>query len=288
MAGGGADNSLQAETAMNTGFFWSVGRAFVSNLVRRRALLGNLVVRDFKQRYVGSTMGWLWGVIHPAVLLASYTFVFSLVFKVRPVPESGTDSFALYLFAGILPWLLFQDTVQRSATAVVEYSNLITKTMFPSEVLPVSLFLSGMLSHLLGLVVLLAITVFLVKKITMFVLLLPVYLLLLALFTIGVSWLVSSLHVFLRDTAQALTIVLTFWFWFTPIFFAAENLPEPVRFIARINPLAYVVDAYRKCLLAGQAPALGDLAITAGFAATAFLAGGIFFRYTKRAFGDVL
>ncbi len=273
---------------MNAGFFWTVGRAFLSNLVRRRALVGNLVVRDFKQRYVGSSLGWLWGAVHPAVLLLSYTFVFSLVFKVRPVAGAGTDSFALYLFAGILPWLLFQDTVQRSVTAVVDYSNLITKTMFPSEVLPISLFISGMLNHLLGLIVLLAIAGFLVKKITVFVLLLPVYVFLLALFTIGVSWLVSSLHVFLRDTAQALSIVLTFWFWFTPIFFGAKDLPENVRFIARINPLAYVVDAYRKCLLAGQAPALADLGVTAAFAATAFVVGGLFFRYTKRAFGDVL
>ena len=273
---------------MNRGFFTTTVRALVSNLLRKRTLVGNLVARDFKQRYVGSTLGWLWGAVHPAVLLLSYTFVFSLVFKVRPAADSGTDNFPLYLFAGILPWLLFQETVQRSVTAVVDYSNLITKSLFPSEVLPISLFLSGMLNHLLGLLVLLAIVVFLVKKVTVFVLLLPVYVFLLALFTIGVSWLVSSLHVFLRDTAQALSIVLTFWFWFTPIFFSVEHLPENLRFIARINPLAYVVDAYRRCLLAGRAPAPADLALTAAFAFAAFIGGGLFFRYSKRAFGDVL
>ena len=126
---------------------------------RRQALLLNLVARDFRQRYVGSALGWLWGVVHPAVLLLSYTFVFSMVFRVRPAAASGTDSFALYLFTGILPWLLFQDTVQRSATSIVDASNLITRTMFPSDVLPVSLFLSGALSHLLGLLVLLAIQI---------------------------------------------------------------------------------------------------------------------------------
>ena len=273
---------------MNAGFFWTIGRTFASNLMRRRALVGNLVVRDFKQRYVGSAIGWLWGAVHPAVLLLSYWFVFSLVFRVRLLPESGTDSFALYLFVGILPWLLFQDTVQRSVTAVLDYSNLITKTVFPSEVLPISMLLSGMLNHLLGLLVLLVILGLVAKKLTVFALLVPVYTLLLALFTIGVSWLVASLHVFLRDTAQALSIALIFWFWFTPIFYDANLLPEKMRFIARINPLAYIVEAYRKCLLVGQAPALGDLAITAAFAVTAFLAGGLFFRYAKRAFGDVL
>jgi lipopolysaccharide transport system permease protein len=269
-------------------FFWTVGRTFFSNLVRRRALLANLVIRDFKQRYVGSAVGWLWAAVHPAVLLLSYSFVFSGVFKVRPIPGSGTDSFVLYLFAGILPWLLFQETVQRSVTTVVDYSNLITKNVFPSEMLPISLFISGLLNHLLGLAILLVIVGLFVKKITVFILLVPVYIVLLAFFTIGVGWLVSSLHVFLRDTAQALAIALIFWFWFTPIFFSAQSLPQRVRFIARINPLAYVVEGYRNCLLAGRAPAAGDLALTALFAAASFVAGGLFFRYTKRAFGDVL
>jgi len=268
-------------------FLWIVGRNFLSNLVRRRALLGNLVVRDFQQRYVGSAVGWLWGAVQPAVLLISYTFVFGRVFKVQPPADSGTSSFALFLFAGILPWLVFQETVQRSATAVVDYSNLITKTMFPSEVLPVAMFLSGMINHAFALVVLLVIAGF-AHTLTPFVLLLPIYLLLLALFTIGISWLVSSLHVFLRDTAHAISIVLIFWFWFTPIFFAPEKLPRRVRFLARLNPLAYVVDGYRKCVLDGRLPALADLAVLVLFALGVFFAGGLFFRYTKRAFGDVL
>jgi lipopolysaccharide transport system permease protein len=268
-------------------FLWIVGRTFFSNLVRRRALLGNLVVRDFQQRYVGSAVGWLWGGVQPAVLLLSYTFVFTIVFKGKAPAGAGTNSVALYLFAGILPWLLFQETVQRSVTAVVDYSNLITKTMFPSEVLPVALFLSAMMNHAFGLVVLLAIAV-IKGKITWFLLLMPVYILLLAMFTIGFSWLVSSLHVFLRDTAQALGIVLIFWFWFTPIFFDRDSLPEQLRFLARINPLACVVSAYRNCVLAGRLPDLLDLGVLAACAVGFFFAGGLFFRYTKRAFGDVL
>src|SRR5437016_6846252 len=95
----------------------------LKNLFARRALVADLMLRDFQQRYVGSSMGWLWAIVHPAVMLASYTFVFSIVFKVKPPPGSGTQSFALYIFAGILPWLLFQDSVQRSATSVVDSSN---------------------------------------------------------------------------------------------------------------------------------------------------------------------
>jgi ABC-type polysaccharide/polyol phosphate export permease len=264
------------------------GRHFLRNLVERRALLANLVRRDFQQRYVGSSLGWLWAAVHPAVLLASYTFVFAVVLKVPVEAGAGTSSFALYLFAGILPWLLFQETVQRSATSIVDYSNLVTKTVFPSEMLPVSIFCANLLHHLIGAAVLLGIAWFAAAKITPALALLPVYLGLLALFTLGVSWVVAGLQVFLRDTTQVLAIVLTFWFWFTPIFFARERLPEQLRFVAQWNPLAHVVDAYRGVILAGRAPALGDFALLAASSAGMFVAGGLFFRHTKRGFGDVL
>lgn len=264
------------------------GPRFLRQLKERRALIANLVIRDFRQRYVGSSLGWLWAAVHPAVLLASYTFVFSVVLKIPKGTDWGTDSFALYLFAGILPWLLFQETVARSATSIVDYSNLITKTVFPSELLPVSIFCANLLHHLIGLVVLLAIALSAVERITPALALIPVYLVLLAMFTVGISWIVASLQVFLRDTSQVLNIVLIFWFWTTPIFFSVDRLPEQIRLLGRLNPLAQVVDAYRRAILTGGMPGSSDLALLAGVSAAAFLVGGAFFRYTKRAFGDVL
>src|SRR5258708_6938155 len=211
------------------------------NLLNRRALIGNLVLRDFQQRYVGSSMGWLWAFVHPAVMLASYTFVFGVVLQQKTPPGSGTQSFALYIFAGILPWLLFQDSVQRSATSVVDSSNLVTKTLFPSEVLPVSIFFSNLISHLIGIVLLMGIAAAAVGKINLAVGLVPVYLFLLAIFTVGISWIAAGLQVFLRDTSQVLAILMTFWFWMTPIFFSLDKLPDWARLFARANPLAQIV-----------------------------------------------
>src|ERR1039458_622908 len=134
---------------------WQIAATFLRNLGRRRGLILNLVARDFKQRYVGSSMGLLWGAVHPLVLLASYTFVFGVVFKVRLGPEAGTSHYAIFLFAGMLPWLLFQETVQRSASSMVDYANLITKSVFPAELIPISIFLSNVLNHVVGLLILL-------------------------------------------------------------------------------------------------------------------------------------
>ena len=127
------------------------GRLFLRNLVERRALVAQLVRRDFKQRYVGSAAGWLWGVIHPLVLLASWTFVFQVCLKVSPPPGEVTQNYTMFLFCGFLPWMLFQETVTRSAGSLVEQANLITRTVFPSEVVPVSIFLSSLIHHLIGL-----------------------------------------------------------------------------------------------------------------------------------------
>ncbi len=260
------------------------------NLLNRRALIGNLVLRDFQQRYVGSSMGWLWAFVHPAVMLVSYTFVFGVVLQQKTPPDSGTQSFALHIFAGILPWLLFQDSVQRSATSVVDSSNLVTKTLFPSEVLPVSIFFSNLISHLIGIVLLMGIAAAAVGKINLAVGLVPVYLFLLAIFTVGISWIAAGLQVFLRDTSQVLAILMTFWFWMTPIFFSLDRLrlPDWVRLCLRANPLAQVVIGYRGAFLSGHSPDPIDLALLAAVSLITFLLGGLFFRRTKRAFGDVL
>src|SRR5205085_8861184 len=97
------------------------GTLFLRNLVHHRSLLFQLVRRDFEQRFVGSAMGWIWGLIHPLVLLVSWWFVFSVCLGQKPPP--GVKSYPLFLFAGMLPWLLFSDTVQRSASSLLDHSN---------------------------------------------------------------------------------------------------------------------------------------------------------------------
>jgi ABC-type polysaccharide/polyol phosphate export permease len=263
------------------------GRHFARNLVERRSLILQLVKRDFQQRYVGSIAGWLWGLIHPLVLLTSYVFVFSGVLKVKLGPNAVTANYPMYLFAGMLPWLLFSETVLRSAGSLVEQSNLITKTVFPAEIVPVSIFLSSLISHLMALSLVVAAALIFLRHLSPAIALLPVFLLLLGLLAVGIGWIAASLQVYLRDTAQVLTVILTFWFWITPIFFEESQFPARARFLLRANPVAYVVDAYREMLLGHVLP-LRDLASTAAFAIAVFVCGGLFFRYLKRGFADVL
>ena len=264
------------------------GKQFLKNLFSGRTLLAELVKRDFAKRFVGSAAGWLWGLIHPLVMVLSWTFVFQVCLKM-PLPAGEvTDNYSVYLFTGYLPWLLFTETVNRSATTLIENSNLITKTVFPSEILPVSVFFSSLLSHLLALALAIVVVIVATGGVSAMALLLPVYMLLLGIFSIGIGWMVSSLQVYLRDTAQVLTVVLTLWFWMTPIFIFEQQVPENFRFLIRYNPLAYVVRAYRERLLSYRMPEFSELAILAAYALATFFVGGIVFRHLKRGFADVL
>lgn len=267
---------------------WEILTNFLGKLYLQRGLILNFVVRDLKSRYVGSFMGLFWSVIHPIVLLVSYTFVFSIIFGIRPQPDAGTTSFPLLLFCSILPWLFFQDTLQRSSTIIIDNANLVTKTLFPSEILPLVVLLSSFVNHLIGFAILLCIIFFVLGKVSIFILLVPVYLFLLMLFTLGISWFVSSLNVFVRDISQVLSVILTFWFWFTPIFYSTNRFPPKLLFLIQFNPLAHIVTGYRDCMLRMRMPDLNILAVLALSSLAVFVLGGLFFRKTKREFVDVL
>jgi len=264
------------------------GSFFLQNLIERRALLYQLVRRDFQQRYIGSAAGWLWGLIHPLVLLASWIFVFQICIQVKLPRGEVTENYAMFLLCGFLPWLLFQETVQRSAASLVEHANLITNTVFPAEMIPVAIFFSSLIGHLLAVGLVVAAVGLALRHFSPMVLLLPVHMLLLGLLAIGAGWFVSSLHVYLRDTAQAVLVVLTLWFWLTPIFISEQMYPDRLRFLLAWNPMAYLVRGYRDRLLSARWPAIEEIAVPAALGLAVFVAGGLVFRHLKRGFADVL
>src|SRR5688572_17711891 len=128
-------------------------------LAANRNLLKNLVVRDLKHRYVGSIGGFVWSVVHPLVLLVSYTFVFTVLFPQKLGPEVGTDSVAIFVLCGLLPWLLFSDTLVRNCSVISDNAPLITKTVIPAEILPISVTISNLVHHMIGLAILLFVMV---------------------------------------------------------------------------------------------------------------------------------
>jgi len=260
-----------------------------------RELIWNFVRRDFKGRYLGSYLGFTWNIIQPIILVAVYTFIFAKLMQMKLGATSGTNDFALYIFAGMVPWLSFAETVGRNTACVLEHGNLIKKVAFPSEILPLSQVLYGLLSQVFGLVTLVAAVALLAghlpgPRLAAVLLLFPLQLI----FTLGVGYFLAALNVFVRDTQQFMNAFMILWMLMTPIFY-------PERFIERVapalmyaNPQYYLVKCYRWCCLpegaAGEPGAgggiVGYFVTYAAIGSVALLLGYMFYMRTKHRFAD--
>ena len=241
----------------------------LSSLLRHRHLIRELVSRDIRSRYVGSVAGLFWSILNPALQLALYTLVFSLVLEVRFGPEASTGVFALNLFAALLPWMAIQEGVVRSARTFIENANIIKKQRFPLETLPFSVLFSAVVHQLLGTAVFLVVLA--VTQLTDFrflVLIFPLFAVQI-LMTYGLAAMAASLNVFFRDVAQLLGVLFMLFFWVTPIVYPLSRAPEPYRFLLSLNPLTHMVEAYRFAFLGAPEPSLWGLlywvAVSAGF-----------------------
>jgi ABC-type polysaccharide/polyol phosphate export permease len=268
------------------------GRALLSPfraLVLQRRVIEIFVARDLRARYVNSALGLWWAVIQPLALLAVYTFVFSVIIPTRfGGGDAGSGEFALYLFCGLLPWLAFADAVTRSSSVLIEQAPLIKKVVFPSEILPVHLVLSALLVELIGLTAFLVVLVALGRVPGPALLAIPVVLALQFLFTAGVAWALATFAVYLRDVRQLVGLVLILWMFLTPIIWPADIVPARFVWVLRLNPMSYVVEAYRGAVLHGSVPDPASLAVLAGMALTTFVCGYWVFHRSKQTFADLL
>jgi lipopolysaccharide transport system permease protein len=259
----------------------------LSKLLANRNLLKNLVLRDLKYRYVGSVGGFLWSVVHPLVQLLVYTFVFKALFNQPLGPEYGVSNFSVFLFCGLLPWILFSDTVVRSCSSITENSQLITKTVIPAEILPISITLSNLINHGIGLsILLLVLAIFF--QLHLSALLILVYIPMLLMLALGLGWIAAGLQVFLRDTSQALQILMFVWWWVTPGMYVMEGLPPWMQRYLRWNPMATIVTGYRNSLLHLKQPDLLNILLVFLTSLAVFVLGAFLFRQAKPAFPDVL
>jgi lipopolysaccharide transport system permease protein len=269
----------------------TLGRLLISPfrvLVVHRNTIEAFVRRDIQGRYVTSVMGLSWAVIQPLALLLLYTFVFSYILKIRLGGSGSTASFAAYLFCGMLPWIAFAEGVTRSASVILDHAHLIKKVVFPSEILPAYVVVSALVMESVGLAIFLAAIGLFDRGLGWSLLLLPPIVVLQFLFTMGLGWLLASLNVFLRDVAQLLGLAMTLWMFLTPIFYPPEMMPAHLRWLLDLNPMYYVVQAYRDLLLDQRLPAVSQVVALAAMAITAFVLGHWFFRRSQRAFVDVL
>jgi lipopolysaccharide transport system permease protein len=248
-------------------------------------LLKELVKRDFQGRYAGSLLGFVWSFVQPLWMLLLFTFVFSTVMRI-PLKGVRTENFAIFLFCGLLPWFALHEGVLRASTAITDNASLVKKLRFPAEILVLAVVLAALLHEAIAALIFVGVLAFSHELtwggLPLLLLAVPLQIAL----TLGLGLLLSGFHVFFRDTAQVLGLVLTGWFYLTPIVYPLELVPAPFDQWLRFNPLAPLVELYRQAFLGGEVAVVPGTGLLALAAAVLLCAGFLLFGRLKTAFVD--
>jgi lipopolysaccharide transport system permease protein len=261
----------------------------VRTIAQNHRLIRSMARRDILARYRGSFGDVFWTILNPLLLMATYFFVFGIVLQSRFGADQSRTGFALYFLAGMLPWLAFSEPVGRAAYVILEHRNFVKKLVFPLDTLPVNQVVSGLVTELFGAGVFITGLLIIRHAVPAAVLWLPVLLIPQLLFTLGICWFLAALGVYMRDLGQIMALVLTMWFFITPICYQeSTNLSPAISAVMRQNPLYVLVRGYRAVFLEGHAPEFLPLVKLWVIALALFFLGHVWFYRLRKSFADVI
>lgn len=247
-----------------------------------RELLFNLARREITQRYKQSILGYFWVILNPLFQLLVLSFVFSTIFRV----SSFSVPYIIFLMVGLLPWNFFSSSLSSASNALVGNSSLITKIYFPREILVYGTILAKIVDFLYSCLVLIPFFLYFHIILNWQVLwVIPIFLIQL-IFTAALSLLISSFNLFYRDIQYLLNLIISLWFYLTPILYPVEQFPEKYRFIFSLNPMSVIINAYRQTVLGGGAPNLNSLGIAAITSIFFYIIAYLIFKKSEGEFAD--
>jgi len=259
---------------------------------RDRRLVLRLAAREIAARYRGSLLGALWLVLLPLMMLAVYTFAFGVIFRARWTGADGavtdTPAFALILFAGLSIYSIFSETVNRAPSLVLENPSYVKKVVFPLELLAWVALLVSLFNFAVSMLIFALFYPFVFGVPPLSVLWLPLTIAPLALITLGLSWFLASLGVFLRDIRPVVGVLTMAMLFLSPVFYPLDAAPESARWLLALNPMAPILEQARALLFWGEAPNPMSLAVQYAIGVAVAVLGYLWFAKTRRAFADVL
>lgn len=216
--------------------------SFLMDIIKSRYLIFELAKKDLQKRYLGSYLGILWAFIQPTVTILIFWFVFQVGFKSVPV---NNFPFVLWLICGMIPWFFFSEALQSSTNSILENSYLVKKIVFRVSSLPIIRICSSLFIHVFFILIIFIMFFIYGYKPSIYNIQVIYYLIATIALLLGLSWITSSLVVFLRDFGQVVSILIQFGFWLTPIFWSFSIMPEKYQIFFKLNPVFYIVEGYR-------------------------------------------
>ena len=261
---------------------------FLKVILQQRYIIRKLVGRDFQKKYLATYLGLPWAFIQPAAIIFVIWFVVSIGLRGSDLAD-GTP-FLPWFISGMIPWFFLRDGISEGSRSLIDFSFLIKKMYFRVGIIPVIKVITALLIHLFLLLVLLIFVVAYGYPIDIYWLQLFYYLFSGIILVIGISWLASSIMVFVRDMKQTIEIVLTLLFWVTPILWSVSSLKGNAILVATLNPLHYVINGYRESLI-NKVWFFDDIPAMLyfwGLTSIIFIVGALVFTRLKPHFADVL
>ena len=247
-------------------------------------LFMNLTRREVKGRYSQSLFGAGWAIAQPLATMAVFTLVFA---RLGSMPSGGAP-YPLFAYAALVPWFFFSNSVMSGTMSLVTYRNIVTKTYFPREIVPLAQVGSRLVDITASSALYVVLMVYYGLGITPWAALIPLFLVLLLLFTTGVTLATSSINVFYRDVNPVVQIGLQLWLYLTPVAYPLAAVPERYRLFFLLNPLTGVVEGLRSVLVFGREPEWQVVGISAALILTIFISATILFKSTDKYFADVI
>ena len=264
--------------------------SFAGALIRNRELLCRLTERIVAGRYKNSALGFGWSLLQPLVMLGVYTFVFSTIFKSKwgVNSESGSIGYAINLFAGLIVFNLFAECIGNSTGLIIANKNYVTKVIFPLELLSAATLGAATFQAVTSTGILIAFEFLTLRTVPITILWLPAVWLQLLLLCLALSWIVSTLCVFLRDVEQLVPVFISITMFLSAVFYPVSSVPEKLQPLMGLNPIAVVIEQTRKVAIEGEAPDLGCLIAGAVAGAVICECAYRLFLRARRSFADVL
>ncbi len=252
------------------------------NLYNYRELLKTSITKDVGGKYKHSFLGVLWSFINPLLQIAVYALVFQVILK------SNIENYAVYLCCGLIPWQYFSNVVIRGAAVMIDNGNIIKKVYFPREILPISLVTSEGVNFLIATIIILGFVIFGGIGLSWNILWYFVIVAIQYLICVGIAFIVSSLTVYFRDLFHLLGVFMQLLFYGTPIVYAMDSVPANLQWILRLNPMSYLIDAYRAIFYNKTIPSFSGLAIALIMGIVLCLVGYLIFKKLEKGFAEEL
>ena len=209
------------------------------NLYNYRELLKTSVKKEVRSKYKNSFLGVVWSFLNPLLQIVVYAIIFSLILK------NKQENYAIFLCCGIIPWTFFSSAINKSAFTIIENGNIIKKVYFPREIIPISVVIAEAINFLISTIIILGFVIIGGIGITKYLLFYPIILITQYVVIISIAFVVSSICVYFRDLQHFIGIILQLLFYATPIIYSQDNIPSEYQWILKINPMTYIINAYR-------------------------------------------